>query len=385
MSRTPQRRRLLFVTNFLGWAGAETQLIHLATGLAERGHDVSIAAFAGVHVDSQPLERLGIRIHSFEAATRARKIASVPALARIARRAQVVHCSTFDATLWGRLAAALARRMAIVTEHTPGREVQTNSLGRSRRRMIALHNRLLDAFTYATVVVAGWQAPLLRGEGVRPESIVHIPNGAPMQELREASHAGVTRGQLGIPQDAKVVLHAARLFPYKGQRDTLAAVRRLRESVGDVHAVIVGDGPDREELEREAAETGGWAHVLGPRDDVPALLALSDLAVVPSKAEAMPMIIIEAMALEVPVVGTDVGDVRGILEEAGSGISVPVDDFEAFYGACQEVLADPSLHRRLAEGARKSSPAYDSSVMADRYDTLFEAAVEGREIPATLR
>jgi len=382
---TPQRRRLLFVTNFLGWAGAETQLIHLATGLAERGHQVSIAAFGGVHVDSEPLERLGIGIYSFEAATRARKIASVPALARLARRAEVVHCSTFDATLWGRLAAALAHRKAIVTEHTPGREVQTSSSGHSRQRLIALHNRVLDTVTYATVVVARWQEPLLRGEGVRPASIVHIPNAVPMQELREASRAGVTRAQLGIPQHAKVVIHAARLFPYKGQRDTLEAVRRLRQSVGDVHAVIVGDGPDREGLEREAADADGWAHVLGPRDDVPALLALSDLAVVPSRAEAMPMIVIEAMALGVPVVGTDVGDVRRILEEAGSGISVPVDDFEAFYAACHTVLVDPSLHRRLAEGAHTSSQAYDSSVMTERYDTLFEAAVEGREIPATLR
>lgn len=97
------------------------------------------------------------------------------------------------------------------------------------------------------------------------------------------------------------------------------------------------------------------------------------------------MIVIEAMALGIPVVGTDVGDVRAILAEAGSGISVPADDFEAFYGACQEVLTDPSLHRRLAEGALRSSQAYDSSVMTDRYDTLFEAAVERREIPATLR
>lgn len=381
----PHRRRYLFVTNFLGSAGAETQLIHLATGLAERGHEVSIAAFGGVHVDSQPLERLGIGIHSFEAASRARKVARVPALARLARRADVVHCSTFDATLWGRLAAALACRKAIVTEHTPGREVQTSSSGRSRQRLIALHSRVLDAVTYATVVVARWQVPLVQGEGVRPDSILHIPNAVPMQELREASHGGVTRTQLGIPEDAKVVLHAARLFPHKGQRDTLAAVRRLRESVGDVHAVIAGHGPDREELEREAAEAGGWAHVLGPRDDVPALLALSDLAVVPSRAEAMPMIVIEAMGLGVPVVGTDVGDVRGILEEAGSGISVPVDDFEAFYAACRAVLADPSLHRRLAEGARKSSEAFDSPAMTERYDTLFEAAVEGREIPATLR
>ncbi len=385
MTPLTERRRYLLTTNVLGWAGAETQLIHLATGLAKRGHDVSIAALAGVRIDSAPLERLGMRIYSLEAKTRAGKILRVPVLARIARGAHLVHCSTFDATLWGRLAAILARRPAVVTEHTPGRAVQTTASGASRQRMIALHNRLLDAFTYATVVVARWQVPLLRGEGVRPESIVHIPNAVPMQELREASGAGVTRGRLGIPQDAIVVLHAARLLPYKGQRATLAAVRLLRGSVGDVHAVIVGDGPDREELDREAAEAGGWAHVLGPRDDVPALLALSDLAVVPSQAEAMPMIVIEAMALGIPVVGTDVGDVRAILAEAGSGISVPADDFEAFYGACQEVLTDPSLHRRLAEGALRSSQAYDSSVMTDRYDTLFEAAVERREIPATLR
>ncbi len=385
MNGSPHPRRLLFVTNILGWAGAETQLVHLATGLAERGHDVSIAAFFGVRMDSTPLERLGVRIYSFEAATRIGKLASVPALARIARRAEVVHCSTFDATLWGRLAAVLARRKTVITEHTPSRDVQTSSSGHSRQRLIALHNRLLDFFTYATVVVARWQVPLLRGEGVRPESIVHIPNAVPMKELREAVHAGVTREHLGIPQDARVVLHAARLFPYKGQRATLAAVRRLRESVGDVHAVIVGDGPDREWLEREAAEVGAWAHVIGRRDDVPALLALSDLAVVPSKAEAMPMIVIEAMALGVPVIGTDVGDVRRILEDSGSGIAVPVDDFEAFYAACREVLTDSSLHRRLADGAHRSSEAYDSSVMTDRYDTLFEAAAGGHEIPATLR
>lgn len=385
MTPSTQRRRYLLATNVLSWAGAETQLVHLAMGLAERGHEVSIAALGGVRIETAPLERLGIRICSLEAKTLRQKALSVPVLTRIARRAELVHCSTFDATLWARLAAMLAGRPAVVTEHTPGRAVQTSASGRPRERLIALHNRLLDAFTYATVAVARWQVPLLVREGVRPESIRHIPNGVPIRELRESVNGALTREQLDIPEDAKVIIHAARLVPYKGQRATLSAVRLLRESIGEVHALIVGDGPDRGALERDAGQAGAWAHVLGPRDDVPALLALADLAVVPSKAEAMPMIVIEAMALGVPVVGTDVGDVRSIIEGAGSGLSVPVEDFEGFYAACREVLDDPALHRRLADGARASSRGYDASVMTDRYETLFEAAIEGREIPGTPR
>jgi L-malate glycosyltransferase len=99
----------------------------------------------------------------------------------------------------------------------------------------------------------------------------------------------------------------------------------------------------------------------------------------------MPMILVEAMAVGVPVVGTDVGDVRSILEGAGAGIAVPSDDFEAFYEACRNVLSDSDLHRRLAERAREGSRSFDSEVMADRYEALFEAAVDDQPVPANLR
>jgi len=347
----------------------------LATGLAHRGDEVSIAALRGVSIDTRPLEHLGIHIYSFEASDRSKRLRSLPALARLVARADLVHCSTWDATLWGRLAALLARRRTVITEHTPGRELQVSVSGAPRASWIALHNRLLAPFTFSTVACARWQIPLLVSEGVPEETIVHIPNAVPLAALKARAQHGATREQLDIPTDAAVVLQVARLFPHKNQRATLATVRRLRTTLGDVRALIVGDGPDRESLEREAATTGAdWAHFLGPRDDVPALMALADLAVIPSRAEAMPMALIEAMALGVPTVATDVGDVRQIVEDADAGICVPVDDPEAFYAACLRILSDRSLRERLSDSARAGSRLYDAEMMTDRYAALFEAA-----------
>jgi glycosyltransferase involved in cell wall biosynthesis len=346
--------------------------------MAERGHDVTIAALRGVTIETTELERLGVRIYSFAAGTRARKLRVFPVLARIARDADLVHCSTWDATLWGRLAALLGRRRTVITEHTPGREVQLSAGGSPRASWIAAHNRVLDPFTFATVVCARWQIPLLFEEGVRADAIVHIPNAVPLDDLEAGARIGATREELGIPSNAKVVIHAARVSAYKNQRLTLATVARLREMLGDVRAIIVGAGPDLEALEREAAQEGyEWARFLGRRGDVPALLSLADLAVIPSRAEAMPMVLIEAMALGVPVVGTDVGDIRHIVEESGSGIAVPVDDPDAFLAACHEILSDRGLSERLSESARAQSKNYDASVMTDRYAALFEAALDG--------
>ena len=110
-------------------------------------------------------------------------------------------------------------------------------------------------------------------------------------------------------------------------------------------------------------------------DNVPGLLAISDLAVLPSSGEAMPMAILEAIALGVPVVATDVGDVGSILRQTGAGICVPVDDAEAFSSACHEVLHDQALHERLAAAATAARERIDAETMVRRYEQLFGAVV----------
>src|SRR5680860_1194890 len=92
-----------------------------------------------------------------------------------------------------------ARRPAIVSDHSTDRTVQTSSDGAPRHDWIALHNRILDRVTFATVACARTQIPLLEGEGVNPERIVHIPNGVPTEELREAAQPPVSYTHLTLP------------------------------------------------------------------------------------------------------------------------------------------------------------------------------------------
>jgi glycosyltransferase involved in cell wall biosynthesis len=175
-------------------------------------------------------------------------------------------------------------------------------------------------------------------------------------------------------------MHVARFYSMKRQWWTLEAVRRLREELGDVRAVFVGIGPDLEAF-REKVERSGdadWVHILGVRDDVPAVLNLADLAVLPSSTEALPMTMIETMAVGVPQVTTEVGELGPTLREADAGLTVPVEDLDAFHVACRAVLSDPDLHARLREGALGAVDRFDANRMVGRYAALFEAAISGR-------
>lgn len=379
----PRARHILLVINRLGRAGAERQAAHLAAALARNGDRITIVCLDRDHIDDPRLRDSGVEVRTLHLESRVRRALALPRLALMARTADLVLCMTFDATLWGRLAGILARRPVLMTEHSGGREIQVSSTGADRARWIALHNRLLDRFTFASVACARWQVELLASEGVSRERIVHIPNGVPIEEVAAASRGGVSRRDLGIPETAKVVIHVATLKQLKNQVRTLETVAALRAEIGDVRAVFVGNGPDREMLEHRAGELGGgWAHFLGSRDDVPALLALADVAVLPSLVEAMPMSMIEAMAVGTPLVAHDVGDVGMVIEATGGGIAVAMDDPEAFLAACRHVLTDRELHARLAASAR-GSHEFEAATMAVRYSRLFDAAQAGRAEPAT--
>ncbi len=384
MAGSPPRRRFLLVTNWIGWAGAETQLTHLSLGLIAAGHEVTLLATGrGLIESTSHLEEAGVEIVELDALSRWRKLLAPFRIARYARRADLVHCAGWDATLWGRLGALIARRPMAFTEHTPGREYQLSSKGSSRVRAISLHNRLLDRFTYAAVVVGEWQRHLLEAEGVRPDSIVHIPNAVPVAELRRRAAAAPGREALEIPDDALVMTEVARFAPQKGQGSVLRIAARLREALGDVRVLFVGDGDTQEEVRQEAEGMGAeWATFLGSRRDVPELLSLADVSVLPSTGEGLPMSLIEAIAVGTPVIGTDVGDVRWLIETTGAGVCVEAGDEAAFEEACRRVLSEPGLRARLREAGVGGIEQLDAPLMVERYEKVFLAAIDSAPLPS---
>jgi glycosyltransferase involved in cell wall biosynthesis len=376
------RYRILLVTNWISWAGAETQLAHLALGLREDGHSVTMLSIATAVTDVDELRAGDVELVELGAMNRWAKLRVFGRLVRFARRADLVHCTGWDATFWGRLAAIVARRPVVFTEHTPGRDLQTTGAGASRTRAIALHNRLLDRFTYATIVVGEWQRALLRAEGVRGP-IVRIPNAVPVEELRRKAANGPSRAELGVPEDSLLVAEVARFAPQKGQTTVLRAVESLRDRLGDVRVLFVGKGETEAAVRAEAEARGAeWATFLGRREDVPALLRLADISILPSTGEGLPMSLIEAIVLGTPVVATDVGDVRWLIETTGAGICVAAGDDAGFERACGELLEDGSLRARQGQAGLAAGADFDAPLMVERYEEVFLAAIESTPLPA---
>lgn len=380
----PRPQSVLLVVSNLGTGGAEWQSMHLAKGLAARGDDVTIVALGRVRAPLDPLLAAGVRVLALGAEGPRAKLGTVPTLMRLARKADVVHCTNWDASLYGRIAALLDRRPVVVADHFAARANHRSRRGAPRLRWVAAHHRLLSPLTAMTVACARFQEPVLLAEGVPRERLAYIPNGIPVDELRAAANGGVSRTAIGLPEDARVVMHVAKFRPEKNQQQTLATVAELRRSEGDVRAVFVGSGPQEEAVRRKARDAGAdWAVFLGHRTDVPALMTLADVLVLPSEAEAMPMTILEGQALGVPIVASAVGDVRPMLEETGGGVCVARGDWRAFTDECRHVLEDDGFRAELSRRGLAASAQLDAATMVERYADVLGTAVARRRARRT--
>lgn len=374
------------MVNALYPGGAEVQLVHLARGLARRGHEVTICCMNVAVIAEAELRESGVEVVSLHAESRVQRLLALPRLIRLARRSEIVHCTIWDASLWGRIAAILARRPVIVAEHATDRGIHTSLSGASRADWVALHNRLLDPFTYATVVCAVAQREVLESEGVAAGKIVYIPNGLPVADTVEAAGKSPGRAAFGLPEDVALIMQVGLFREEKNQVGALEAVAGLREEGRKVELAFVGGhGPTLPQVQARAEEMGAdWAHFLGYRADVAAVLGLADILIQPSDADSMPMVLLEAMALGVPIVATDVGDIAAMLESR-AGIVVPPRDPAALRAACAELLEDPGKRAELGAAGREIAAGRDATEMAKRYELLIEDALEGRppdDLPA---
>lgn len=150
--------------------------------------------------------------------------------------------------------------------------------------------------------------------------------------------------------DRPIILTPARLHEQKGHVHLLEAAR----TIPDALFVFAGDGPLREELENTAHRFGVADRVrfLGQRNDIPELLAICDLFVLPSLYEGLPLSVLEAMAAGKPVIATNVGGTMEAVSHGDSGLLVPARDSAALSAAIRNLMENPDLADRLAQNGR---------------------------------
>jgi glycosyltransferase involved in cell wall biosynthesis len=189
----------------------------------------------------------------------------------------------------------------------------------------------------------------------------------------DASRAELRR-LFGVPDDRFVVGWIGRMTAIKRLPDVLAAFAGLRRRGVDATLCLVGDGPDREAVERHAHELGIARHVLfvGYQRDVAPYYAFLDAFLLPSANEGTPVVAIESLAARRPGVATSVGGVPDVVDDGVDGFLVPVGDVDAMADALERLARDPDLRRRFGDAGRdRVSSRYRVERLVDDVDELY--------------
>ena len=183
------------------------------------------------------------------------------------------------------------------------------------------------------------------------------------------------RAELGLAADARLIVTVSRLHPQKALHVLLGALAKLPSSV---HLAVVGEGPLEDELKGAAAELGVSQRVvwLGFREDVGDYVAAADVFCLSSRWEAVALAAKEAVLVDTPVVATDVGGMRELLDDGVSGRLVPSDDPSALAAALLDVLEHPDRAAMFTRNARAALAArFSTADMLDRLYRAYTAAV----------
>ncbi len=302
--------------------------------------------------------------------------ATVLALARFIRQqmAQAVHAHNLLAQCYAVLASCFAQRPVLVTLHGEGYFDTTRRVGL---------RRLLRYRTWRAITVTTSIHERLQRLGALPwgRSAV-IANGIPTSEyerVRTGSFRKILRARYGIPERAFVVGSVGRLAPEKNYSLLLQAVASLRASASDPDdapfLVLVGDGLERPRLEAQTHQLGLdlCVRFAGFQADVASWLGCLDVFCLPSLTEGLPLTLLEAGAASLPLVATDVGGNREIVQEGVNGFLVASGDTAGLTNALNRLRNDPSLRIRMGQQAQEIvARQYAADAMLDRYEALYQ-------------
>lgn len=385
---------MLRVIARLNMGGPALHVAYLTAGLAPRGYETTLVAgelARGEESMSFVAEELGVPVIALQQLHREvapiRDTVATIRLASLIRRLQphIVHTHTAKAGAVGRVAALVAQvqpRPIIV--HTFHGHVLRGYFGPLRSLAFRLLERRLAAVSDALVAVSPQVRDDLAALGVAPrERFAVVRLGIELDERvrAEADARERFRRLIGLPADRFVVGWIGRMTGVKRIDDVLVAFTRLRERGIDAALCLVGDGPDREQVERRAYELGIARHCfyLGYQEEVAPWYAAFDAFVLPSANEGTPVSAMEALAAGCPVVATRVGGVPDVVRDGVDGFLVEPSDVEGLVERLAELASSPETRKRMGEAGRERVlPRYAVDRLVDDVDRLYRSLLASR-------
>lgn len=376
------RIRVLYVINGLGTGGAERSLAELIEPMSDQGVDYTIACLyereQGV---AHQVETDVVRIVGDQ------KLSAIRRIRHLIHEIEpdLIHTTVFESDILGRL-ASIGTGVPVVTSlvntsYSLG-EIEHPDVSRIKLEIA----RIIDSLT-ARYRNAGFhslthasKAANARALRLNPDSIVVIPRGRQQARIgrNDAERRATARSRLGLGRDQTVLLSVGRREHQKGQIHAIEAMPHIHQTHPEAILLIAGrDGSASSRLERRVRDLGlhDSVHFLGHREDVPDLMVASDVLVFPSLYEGLGGTLLEAMALGLPIVASDIEVIREVLGDAAL-FARPADSVD-LAKEVDTALNAPELCESMARVARER---FDMSFrveavahqMADWYRSILE-------------
>lgn len=366
MSETP---RVFHLITRLLKGGAEAKTIETVLGI--EGYEFVVGHGAEFDPDQiSRLEAAGIETLRFRTIQHYKPVTAVLAVGAVARylRKQgfdLIHTHSTEAGIIGRFAASLVEDVAAV--HTVHGVPFTSDRNALLERFVLHCERAAARRTDCIVTNADAIAEeyLSRGIG-QPEQYTTVYSGIDVDQFQGIEPAADITGN-GV----RVVM-IGRLADGKGFEDLLAALDRLGRD--DLSVYLVGDGPLRQSLKREIErrDLDEMIHMLGYRDDVPAILAACDVFVLPSYREGTPRVITEAMASGLPVVSTDIAGIPEQVADGENGFLIEPGNIEELVTSIERLIKSPDLRKQFGDAGQERVEQFSLDAMLSDIEIVYQ-------------
>ncbi len=364
---TKRKLTILHTESSTGWAGQEMRIIIEAKEMKKLGHRIIIAAQSGSGIipaiDREGFEKeiLSMKKKDF--------IISIIQFVKIISKHNVDIVNTHSS--WDSWIASIAAR---ISSHKP-------IIIRTRHLSTPVSKGLLSRIVYQylprLVITTGnsIRESLININRFTHDKIVSIPTGVDLDVFCPRPVTNELRSKFGISKEGKAIGTIAALRSWKGHDYLLEAAKILIEKRKDTKFVIAGDGPRYNHLVEKAKSMGITNHVLflGYRDDIPDILSMLDVVVLPSYAnEGVPQSILQAMAMGKPVVASSAGSIPEVVHDKETGILVEPKNANALAEGIVFMLDNHDFSRTVAANARKLIEAeYSLRHMVSRIEEIY--------------
>jgi L-malate glycosyltransferase len=343
------------MVNSLIMGGSERQMVEVACRQKTKGYDITVGCLLGEGPLNEILKQANIPVIEFNpqgGLHRPKGISQLFKLTRYLSRGHFDVVQTHD--LYSTLMAVPASKVARVPVILSCRRDLSHWWWYTpRRRKILRH--IQNRSTYVIANSDAVRDYLVTKDGFDPKLIRVIQNGV---EYERFANTPRERQRLfpKVPLDIKLVAVVANMhLENKGHADLIRAATDIIQKFPNTKFVLIGDGVERPKLEDMAVRMGLRDRILflGARNDIPDLLASSDLFVLPSWAEGLPNSVLEAMASGLPIVATRVGGIPELIENEVSGLLVPPKNDQALSMTIKRLLGDEVFAKKLGMAAQE--------------------------------